>query len=956
MRLFCKFCCQFRRRFHDDGAIEIAEEFRERQIVSEFHAQFISEGHLCQGSCNSAMVYGFHGSDMAEPDFFIEEIGMGLEYVKVRHAFFVFRHSEEDEGISFFLQFLAHRFRSFARSNCKGNECGRYMEFIEGAAHGVFAANGAQSKGFLHMEGPQKSCGRFAPALFVRQFFEIFLKRQISFSPVRTQGYEAGHREEDGIDGPMERRPGSQSGIIAVGHERSAVRFSLSHREFGHHAVSRGLLISAAERHEYSPCADGGVEPFRKTLLGAVIEIFHGFEPGFFHGFDLYRMEIACFIGLGNESGFYLLGPVRIQEGPGNIDNRSAPPFHDKPFCVRHIGNDGSFQIFFCRIFDELVRICFSDDHGHSFLGFGNSQFRAVETFIFLRYFIQINIETVCQFSDSHGYAAGAEIIAPFDETGHFSPAEKTLDFPFCQRIALLYFSAAGFDGFRIQFLGRPGSAAHSVTARPAAHKDDYIPRRWRKADDMIFRSSSDQSTDFHALCHKARMVIFFDFPRSETNLVAIGAVAFGCFNGDLPLGEFPRKGLGERSPGISRTGDAHGLVYIGTAGKRIPDAAAQTGGRAAEGFDFRRMVVGFILEEKEPVLHTFFRIYLDLDGAGIDFFGLVEIFEFSFLPESLDSCRGHIHEGHGTLRIFAVNMDSCFFIFVQSFRNGSAVSAFFHADLRQLRGESGVTTMVGPVGIEHFDFRHRGVPLFFVPEIVPNHGEIVMAHGKAHGLDEVINAFVIQFCEAFHGRNRFWFFNRKIQCICRFKRYLSRFHRVYQEFQDLFPVSFNKGAVEYINQGTAHPGTVFSRHNGQALFGGVCPLVILPRQEFHAQHQVSLGEFGSRIVYRRFRENGGHSLFIIFIGEAVHVIAMVNGRIGNAISQHLAKLTGEAFLSLTETFFLSYVQTSDIRHFQHSFPSRANPQRSRNSENVHGHTLLYYHKGPPACDKKVGI
>ena len=567
MRFFSKALRFFRRGFYNDGTVEVAEEFGKRQIFRKADAQAVAEGHLGRRHSHAAVVHSLHGSHMARFHFLIEEVGVFLEYIKVRHAFLVLGHTEEDQHVPFLLQFLAHCFRCFAGSNGKGYQRRRYVDIIEGTAHGILAADGTKTQGFLHMEGSQKSCCRLAPACFICQFFEIFLQCKVSLSPVSPHGHQAGDGKKDRIYSPVERTPGGQIRVKPVGHEAGAVSFSLSHRELGCHAVGRRLLVLSAERHEHRAGADGGVEPFRQSLLGAVVQIPHGGNPGILYGRNGFGMEIPFVIGLCNMGSLDLLGAVGIQKGSGNIDDRHPSPLHHQPVRIGHIGDDCGFQIFFCCIADKLVRIFLLHHHCHPFLGFRNSQFRAVKAFIFLRHLVQVDIQSVSEFPHCHRYAAGTEIIAPLNETGHLAPAEEALNLSFRQRIALLYFCTAGFNGFRIQFLGRTGGAAHAVTAGPSAYQNHHISRLGRQADHMVRRSCGHHRTDFHTLCNKSGMVVFLHFPCSQTNLVAIGAVPFGCFNGNLPLGELARQRLGKRRPGVAGTGNAHGLVYIGTAG-----------------------------------------------------------------------------------------------------------------------------------------------------------------------------------------------------------------------------------------------------------------------------------------------------------------------------------------------------------------------------------------------------
>ena len=88
---------------------------------------------------------------------------------------------------------------------------------------------------------------------------------------------------------------------------------------------------------------------------------------------------------------------------------------------------------------------------------------------------------------------------------------------------------------------------------------------------------------------------------------------------GERLLRKLALERLGNRFRRISRTGDSHGLIYVGTAGERITDRTAQAGRCAAERFNFRRTVMCLVLEVDQPLV--VFSVYIDGndDGAGID-------------------------------------------------------------------------------------------------------------------------------------------------------------------------------------------------------------------------------------------------------------------------------------------------------------------------------------------------
>ena len=113
----------------------------------------------------------------------------------------------------------------------------------------------------------------------------------------------------------------------------------------------------------------------------------------------------------------------------------------------------------------------------------------------------------------------------------------------------------------------------------------------------MICRSCGHNRTDLHTLGHIARVINLVDLTGGKTDLVAIRGITGGGGGDQFALGELAFERFGNRNGRISSTGYTHGLIHVGTAGKRVADASADAGCRTTKRFDFRRMVVGFVLE-----------------------------------------------------------------------------------------------------------------------------------------------------------------------------------------------------------------------------------------------------------------------------------------------------------------------------------------------------------------------
>ena len=174
--------------------------------------------------------------------------------------------------------------------------------------------------------------------------------------------------------------------------------------------------------------------------------------------------------------------------------------------------------------------------------------------------------------------------------------------------------------------LGGTGGATAAIAASAPAQKDDYIAGLGNFPHHVRLGRSAHHRADFQALGDIAFVIELHHLAGGKADLVAVGGIAVSGAGGNLALGKLGGQRFAYGHGGIARTGHSHGLVDIGAPGKRIADGAAQTGGCAAEGLDFRGMVMGFIFKLHEPGF--FFPVNLngDLDGTGVDFLRFIQV------------------------------------------------------------------------------------------------------------------------------------------------------------------------------------------------------------------------------------------------------------------------------------------------------------------------------------------
>ena len=218
-----------------------------------------------------------------------------------------------------------------------------------------------------------------------------------------------------------------------------------------------------------------------------------------------------------------------------------------------------------------------------------------------------------------------------------------------------------------------------------------------------------------------------------QANLVAVRAVASCRADSNFALRQFAGQSIFHRYARVGSAGYAHSLIYIGTAGKRVADSAAETGCSTAERFNFRRVVMGFVFKQQQPFFGFAVNFNRHNNGAGVNFFRFVQIVQLAFGTQFFHADNGNVHQGNRAFGIGAVHFVACFHIFVKGslYRLGVKPRLNFH--IFNLRHKSGMAAVVRPVSIEHFNLGNGRFTVFFI-KIFLAPQQIVKAHGKAVG------------------------------------------------------------------------------------------------------------------------------------------------------------------------------------------------------------------------------
>ena len=208
-------------------------------------------------------------------------------------------------------------------------------------------------------------------------------------------------------------------------------------------------------RHEHCRAADGRVEHLDQALLANHVGVAEVIQEFFF---QCLSFHLSCErILLLHSSDLSL----RIMFGSGTVNEFALKICHDfisvehpHAFCISNISHMSNFHVLAVAVFHELGLVLSLYDYRHSFLRLTDSQLSSIQSVIFYRDSVEIDVESVCKLSDSHADSTCSEVVGFLDKFSHFRTAEKSLELSLLRSIALLNLTSASFERLLCMFLG----------------------------------------------------------------------------------------------------------------------------------------------------------------------------------------------------------------------------------------------------------------------------------------------------------------------------------------------------------------------------------------------------------------------------------------------------------------------------------------------------------------------
>ena len=397
-----------------------------------------------------------------------------------------------------------------------------HVDVVEGAAHGVLAADGGQLQAHLCIVGTEQCSERLTPTVgVVAQFLEVFLEGEAHTAGVATCGSNLGDRTQHGIHGTVEGAPRGLVGIHAVAHDGHGVALAIEQRQLANHALGGRQLVLAAEGHHHAAGADTAVEHLDEAFLRADVEVGDGLQPKVFNVLKVFRV-LKAFFRHADADGGLLVGAVGVNEAAAEVDNLFAAPVDDHTGFLGDGGHHRCLEVLFVGILQHEVDILGVDHDGHTLLALADSKLGAVKTGVFLGYAVEVYLQAVGQFAYGDAHATGAEVVALLDDVRHLFTAEQALYLAFGGGVAFLHLGTAGGQALGGVALRGTCGTADAVTSGAATKQDDDVAGVAGESLHSTTRSGGDDGANLHAFGHVVGVVNLVHQAGGEAYLVAV--------------------------------------------------------------------------------------------------------------------------------------------------------------------------------------------------------------------------------------------------------------------------------------------------------------------------------------------------------------------------------------------------------------------------------------------------
>ena len=255
---------------------------------------------------------------------------------------------------------------------------------------------------------------------------------------------------------------------------------------------------------------------------------------------------------------------------------------------------------------------------------------------------------------------------------------------------------------------------------------------------------------------------------------------------------------------------------------------------------------MGLVFKENQPLLGlgapAVVHFDRDHDRAGVVFIGHFHVGELSVCLELLHAHNGQIHQTDRLVAAAGIQLTAGIGIALPGCLDGCAEIAVFKLNIFEFCGESGVTAVIRPIGVQHPDLGDGGIAVLCVTEIGLDKPEIRPGHGKAERGIQLLQCGRVHAGKAVKDLHIIGFRIFRVKSRGLVHTGLAGIHRVDAVGFDTVHILFCEVSGQQVGDRSAHHGLLFFIEELQALLSAVRALVKLTRQGLDGKHARPLG------------------------------------------------------------------------------------------------------------------
>ena len=218
----------------------------------------------------------------------------------------------------------------------------------------------------------------------------------------------------------------------------------MAYRQSLHRHLCLGALCLTTKRHQHCRTTDSRIEHLAQATLRYNIIIFQIIQHLLAECCTLnLAVEWVALANCSESNLGVVLCTCRVDKLTLQVGNLLALVEHTHTLCIGNICHMRNLDILLTAEGNHSLYILLFNYYGHTLLRLRNRQLGSVQSVIFHRHTIEVDIQAIGQLANSHRNTSCAKVVRLLDQASNIATTEQVLNLALLRGISLLYLRAA---------------------------------------------------------------------------------------------------------------------------------------------------------------------------------------------------------------------------------------------------------------------------------------------------------------------------------------------------------------------------------------------------------------------------------------------------------------------------------------------------------------------------------